>query len=222
MEDITSSGTVPEAVLEQGFSPEVKIKSVAIFGSADLEQSDSVCVAASEAARRLAERGYTIVNGGGPGVMRAATAGAESAGGDTLTVTYAPQNAPHFEGTASDNRADRTMQAKTYVERIGLLIAKADAFIVFKGGTGTISEWGLIWLLAHIYYGQHKPFILYGDFWFEVVGMVQKHFLIEDVEMKVFRIVNSADEMLVALDELQAAKQELQDNPPSEMPEPAL
>jgi len=210
------------AVIEQGLSPKVEINSVAIFGSADLEQSDAVCVAAGEAARRLAERGYTIVNGGGPGVMQAATAGAEAVGGKTLTVTYAPENAPHFEGTASDNQADETLQAKTYVERIGMLIAKADAFVVFKGGTGTISEWGLIWLLAHIYYGQHKPFILYGDFWFEVVGMVQKHFLIEEVEMNVFRIVNSTEEMLSALDELQSAKQELQDNPPSEMPEPAL
>lgn len=206
---------------EQGFSPEVEIKRVAIFGSADLEQKDPVCLAAEAAAKALAQQGYQIINGGGPGVMQAATRGAESANGDTLTVTFAPKNAPHFEGTAEDNQADETIQASNYLERVGLLIQHADAFVVFKGGTGTLSEWGMIWLLAHIYYGEHKPFVLFGDFWNEVIEVLQRTFLIEDVELNVFKIVNSVDEMLTALEELQAEKQALQDMNHGH-PQPAL
>src|SRR5690606_25415266 len=111
------------------------------------------------------QNGYRVINGGGPGVMQAATQGAESVDGDTLTITFDPRNASNFEGTAKLNLADETIEAPNYIERVALLIEKADAFVVFKGGTGTISEWGLIWLLAHIYYGQHKPFVLYGEFW---------------------------------------------------------
>jgi len=195
---------------DPGYNPSLEIKNIGIMGSADLAQDDTVCQAAQKAAAELAKRGYGIVNGGGPGVMQAATNGAKSVGGKTLTVTFAPVNAPHFEGTASENMPETTIQAANYIERIGLLIEKSDAFVIFKGGTGTISEWGLIWLLAHIYYGHHKPFVLFGDFWHELIESVQKNLMIEDVEFKVFRIVNSVEEMLQALDELAQERQQLQ------------
>ena len=37
------------------------------------------------------------------------------------------------------------------------LMSQSDLFICFRGGTGTLSEWATAWLLAHLYYGHHKP-----------------------------------------------------------------
>jgi len=206
-------------------TPQTELHHVAIFGSADLPEDNDVCQAAFSTAKLLAQRGYTVVNGGGPGVMQAATQGAESVGGETIAITLAPKDAPHFEGTSVNNQADVTIKTDDYLQRVGLLIEKSDAFVVFQGGTGTLSELGLIWLLAHIYYGQHKPFVLFGSFWHEFVEQTRKHFLIEDVELKVFKIVDRVEEILPALDELMVNKkiaQEMTQQQPSLKPDVLL
>jgi predicted Rossmann-fold nucleotide-binding protein len=79
------------------------------------------------------------------------------------------------------------------------LIAESDLFVVFRGGSGTISEFGTIWVLANIYYGHHKPFILYGGFWWEIVDVLYKNMSIDDQEMDCFRIVESPEAVLEAI-----------------------
>lgn len=180
-----------------------RFKSVAIFGSADIPKDHPVYVQAYEAAQHLADAGVTVVNGGGPGVMRAATDGAKSRKGSTLTVSFAPVDAPFFEGRASDNFPDTEIKAATYPERLLGLLEHSDAFVVVKGGTGTLSEWATIWLMAHIYYGNHKPFVLVGSYWQEVVDVIAKHFFIDEREVKVFRIVDRADQVVAALQDLE-------------------
>ena len=48
-------------------------------------------------------------------------------------------------------------------------------FLIFKGGSGTISELGTVWVLAKLYYGHHKPFILYGKHWIEIIDTIKKN-----------------------------------------------
>lgn len=189
------------------------IKRVGIFGSADVGEDSQVYKDAFEAAKLLAQEGRLIVDGGGPGVMHAATMGAKAAGGRTLSVTFEPKDAPNFEGRYEANVVDQEIVTKNYIERMFTLMDNADAFVIFRGGTGTLSEWATAWLLAHLYYGHHKPFVLYGEFWHEVVDVVQKHFLIEGPEMKVFKIAQNAQEMLYILDEFEAQMQERQMGP---------
>ncbi len=184
------------------------IKRVAIFGAADVNDSDQVYKDAFQAAQLLAKEGKIIVDGGGPGVMLAATQGAKSVGGHTLAVTFYPEDMPNFEGRSEDNIVDKEIKTKNYIERMFTLMDNADSFVIFKGGTGTLSEWTTAWLLSHLYFGNHKPFILYGEFWEEVIAVIQKHFLIGDQEMQVFRVAHTAQEMLYALDEYEVQMKE--------------
>jgi uncharacterized protein (TIGR00730 family) len=179
------------------------IKSVTIFGGAVLEKKEYDYHEAYHVAKACAEAGLIVVDGGGPGVMQAATMGAKSMGGHTLAVTFYPTNAPNFEGRYEDNVVDREIKTKNYIERMFTLMDNADAFVIFKGGTGTLSEWATAWLLAHLYYGNHKPFILYGEWWHEVIDVIRKHFLIDGPEMQVFKIAKDTQEMLYILDEFE-------------------
>lgn len=178
------------------------IRNVAVFGSADVDENHPVYKQAYAVAEYLAIRDKVIVNGGGPGVMQAATQGAQAAGGQTLVVTFAPdpREAPEFEGRGSDNDADVEIKTKNYIERMFTLIENADVFIIFKGGTGTLSEWSTAWLLAHIYYGHHKPIILYGEFWTEVIECIVGNFFIGKKEMEVFKIVKNEKELIPAFE----------------------
>ena len=187
--------------------PEVKthcqINNIAFYGSADVDSKHPLYIEAENIAKRLATEGKTIVNGGGPGVMQAATEGAEAVGGETLVVTFYPKDAPEFEGRFESNHADKEIVTANYIERMFGLMDNADAFICFQGGTGTLSEWATAWLLAHIYHGKHKPIILYGQFWHELMDVVNEHFFIGEKEKEVYKIVTNPDELLVALAEFE-------------------
>ena len=172
------------------------IKNVAFFGDANIPASDPVYKDAFEIAKLLAKDTFAIVNGGGPGVMNASTQGAEAGGGETLSVTFNPSDAPGFEGRYLGNVTDREIKTTNYVERMFKLMEHADLYIIFKGGTGTISELGTAWVLGKIYYGHHKPFILYGRFWHEIVEVLQKNLNIDRQEMDVFRIVEKYEDIL--------------------------
>lgn len=175
------------------------IKNVAIFGSADIDENHPLYSEVFTVCRYLAYHDKVIINGGGPGVMDAATKGAQAGGGETLVVTFYPKDMPEFEGRYTGNHADKEIKTANYVERMFGLIQHADIFIIFQGGTGTLSEWGTAWLLSHLYHGNHKPLILYGAFWEKVMEVIDEHFFIGAKEHEVYRIVKNEDELIHAL-----------------------
>lgn len=174
------------------------IKRVAFFGDANFPKSDPTYKDAYQAAKLLAQHEYVIVNGGGPGVMDASTQGAEAVGGKSVAVTFAPKEAGSFEGGYLNNleKVDKHVVTSNYIDRMFGLIKEADIFIVFRGGSGTLSEFGTIWVLANIYYGHHKPFLLYGGFWWEIIDVLYKNMSISQQEMDCFRIVESPEAAL--------------------------
>lgn len=170
------------------------IRNVAFFGDANIKEDDRVYQDAYELAKILGKR-FTIVNGGGPGVMDAATKGAEKVGGETLVVTFNPKDAPGYEGRYLGNVADKEIKTKNYIERMFKLMEHSDVYIIFKGGSGTMSEFATAWVLAKLYFGHHKPFILFGEFWHDIIEAVKKGMLIDEQEMAAFRIVDKREDV---------------------------
>lgn len=173
-----------------------QIKNIAFFGDADISETDETYKATFDVAEALAKEGYVIVDGGGPGVMEAATSGAKKGGGKTISVTFDPVNAPGYEGKYIKNVTDREVVTTNYIERMFKLMEYSDAFIIFKGGSGTMSEFGTAWVLAKLYYGHHKQFILYGDFWISIIDTIRDNMNIDAKEMSVFEICRNKDEVL--------------------------
>lgn len=176
-----------------------KIHNVAFFGFADAKPEDPLYKEAFVTAQFFAQQGLTIVDGGGPGVMDAATKGAQSVNGETISVTFYPKDAPGFEGRYVGNIAGKEIVTRNYIERMFKLMEHADAYLIFNGGTGTISEFGTAWVMARLYFGHHKPFILYGEFWKEIISVIQKEMKMRGNETDVFRIATTPLEALEAL-----------------------
>lgn len=172
------------------------IKNIAFFGDADISETDETYKAAFDVAEVLAKAGYVIVDGGGPGVMEAATSGAVKGGGKTISVTFDPVNAPGYEGKYVGNVTDTEIVTTNYIERMFKLMEHGDVFLIFKGGSGTISEFGAAWVLAKLYYGHHKPFILYGEFWVEIIDVFRRNMNIDSKEYSVFEICRNKEEVL--------------------------
>ena len=185
------------------------IQKIAFFGDSAINDSDPVYKDAFEIAKVLATAGYTIVNGGGPGVMNASTEGAEAVHGRTVSVTFYPENTTGFEGRYARNVTDKEIVTKDYIDRMFGLMENADAFIIFKGGTGTISELGTAWVLAKLYHGHHKPFILFGSFWRNVIGCIKENLNIDKNELDVFKIIERKEDVLPAIKDFEKELSEI-------------
>ncbi|MCL5784928.1 MAG: LOG family protein [Patescibacteria group bacterium] len=186
------------------------IQNIAIFGFADAKPEDKVYKDAYRVCKTLAESGYTIVDGGGPGVMQAATLGAKAGGGKVIGVTFYPPDADHFEGRDTSNPIDQEVKTSTYVERTLTLMKEGQLYIVFNGASGTMSEFGMAWGLARIYLGHHKPLILYGKFWEKIMRSLKANLLLRPEESEVYKIATTPYQVLKAIkdfeDEIEAGR----------------
>lgn len=183
----------------------MKINNVAFLGFADAKPGDVDYESAKETARLLAKAGYSIVDGGGPGVMRAATEGAHDGGGRAIGITYYPEaREAHFEGRDPENKFDEEIITDTYVERTLRIMSYSDVYIIFNGGTGTISEFGMAWGLARIHFGHHRPLILFGDFWHEIIEALGKNMKLRPEELQVYHIVTTPEEAVIKVKSLEA------------------
>lgn len=190
-----------------------RVKAVSLFGFADAQPEDELYQSAFEVAKKIAENGIEVVNGGGPGIMRAATEGAHAGRGKATVATFYPKFINHFEGKDKLNKADKEIIENNYLDRTMKLLELGNAYVVFNGGTGTLSEFGMAWGLAYLYFGHHKPLILYGSFWHEIMESLVSNMMIAQQRpesLKVYKIVTTPEAVIEVLLEHEAY---LENNP---------
>lgn len=179
-----------------------RVKAVSLFGFASAEPESEQYRSAFEVAKKIAENGIEVVNGGGPGIMRAATDGAHAGGGKATIATFYPKFINHFEGKDKLNKADKEIIENNYLDRTMKLLELGNAYVIFNGGTGTLSEFGMAWGLAYLYFGHHKPLILYGSFWHEIMESLVSNMMIAQQRpesLKVYKIVTTPEAVIEAL-----------------------
>ncbi|MBI2590396.1 MAG: LOG family protein [Candidatus Blackburnbacteria bacterium] len=179
-------------------------KNVTFLGYSDTKPGEKLYQEAYGVAAEVAKAGYAVVNGGGSGVMRASTEGAHSVGGHAVGITFYPENITFFEGRDEDNKVDELLETKTYVERTLKLLDYGDIYVIFNGGTGTISEFGMSWGLARLYFGRHKPLILFGGFWYPILEEIARNMKLRKEELEVYKIVTEVEQVVPAIREFEA------------------
>jgi uncharacterized protein (TIGR00730 family) len=146
-------------------------RSVTIFGSARLAQDSKYYLLARELGRRLGELGYTIVTGGGPGVMQAANQGATEADGDSVGI-----NIQLPDEQRVNPYVKRSISFHYFFSRKVMLDYSAEAYIFFPGGYGTLDEFfELITLVQTGKMDNTVPIILMGtDYWKGLVDWLER------------------------------------------------
>lgn len=182
-----------------------KIRQISYFGFADAKPEDPLYKEAFEVSKYLTSKGFVAINGGGPGTMRAVSEGAKSAKGTAVGVTFYPKDITNFEGRDSNNPMDMEIKTLNYLERTLKLLELGDAYVIFRGGTGTISEFGMAWGLARLYFGHHKPLILYGDFWNGIIKGFVDNMRIREDDLKVYRVVDTPEDAYRAIESFEEA-----------------
>ncbi|MBT6401229.1 LOG family protein [candidate division WWE3 bacterium] len=199
-----------EKISHLGHHGETEIHRIAFLGGASWPEDSQVYKDAYETAKLLGEHGFEIVNGGGPGVMRASTEGAHDGGAKVLAVTYRPAyKHKNYEGIDSDNNYDEGVMTLDYFDRTKVMLQNADVHIVFEGGTGTISEFGMTWASSRIHEGHGKPILLFGKFWEHIIEEFKEHMLMRSGEIELLTIVSSPQEVLDIVLGLQKEREQI-------------
>jgi uncharacterized protein (TIGR00730 family) len=143
---------------------------VTVFGSARVKPDDPHYELAREMGAAIARLGFTVMTGGGPGIMEAANRGAKEVGGRSVGCNI---ELP-FE-QVSNAYLDRCVRLHYFFVRKALLVKYSYAFVVMPGGAGTLDE--LFEALTLIQTGKIKnfPIVIMGtDYWKELIGFIEK------------------------------------------------
>ncbi len=108
---------------------------VTIFGSARVADTEPTYELARTIARKLAESGFAIITGGGPGVMEAANRGCREGGGLSVGCNI---ELPHEQGL--NPYVDLGVEFRYFFARKTMFVKYADAFVILPGGFGTLDE----------------------------------------------------------------------------------
>ena len=134
---------------------------VSIFGSARVEEGHRWYDLARETATCLSKHGYTVITGGGPGLMEAANRGAKEAGGESIGLNIELPHEQHVNPYCT-----RSFQFHYFFARKLMFVRYARAFVIMPGGFGTLDELFEALTLIQTHRIDHFPVILVGSaFW---------------------------------------------------------
>jgi uncharacterized protein (TIGR00730 family) len=150
-------------------------KVVTVFGSSRPTEGNEEYQLAYEVGKHIALAGFTICNGGFGCSMEASARGAKEAGGRTIGVTF------DIQGRAANSWIDKNIHVPALIDRMMKLVELGDAYVVLKGGTGTLLELAAVWEFINKGLLGKKPIVIIGDFWKSVVDTLREEMLWEGV-----------------------------------------
>ncbi len=179
---------------------------VSVFGSARTKPGDPSYEACVEVSRRLAQAGFTIITGGGPGIMEAGNKGARLAESPSIGLNI---ELPFEQGT--NPFVDTSIDFRYFFVRKTMFVKYSIGFAVFPGGFGTMDE--LFEALTLIQTGKikHFPVVLFGSaYWSGLVNWLRDTMAaerkVEPHDLELFNVTDDPDEVVAVMNR---ARQEL-------------
>jgi uncharacterized protein (TIGR00730 family) len=184
----------------EGFERLARIRpSVSIFGSARFQLDHPYYQLAENIARTLSDSGFSVVSGGGPGLMEAVNKGAQA--GRSLSIGLNIQLPQEQLGNAYQ---DISLGFRHFFSRKVMFVKYASAYVVLPGGFGTLDE--LVEILTLIQTGKTRriPVILvHSEFWQGLVDWFQDRLVAEGTinadDLKLFQILDDPKNVVDAI-----------------------
>lgn len=186
------------------FSPYRAIKKVIIFGSARSKNNSAEYKMAEELSRKLTQKGYMIVTGGGPGVMEAGNKGAGLGKDFALNIRLPFEQKPN----PYIDEKEKLINFKYFFTRKLIFVKETDATAVFPGGFGTLDEGFEMITLMQTGKSRPRPIVLmepkgstYWTSWMHFVKrqLVKKGFIKKE-DLSLFTITKTTDQAVKYID----------------------
>jgi uncharacterized protein (TIGR00730 family) len=192
----------------QGFEALQRIgPCISIYGSARMKPDSPVYNDAREVARKLSERGYGVITGGGPGVMEAGNRGAHDMGGTSvglnIELPFEQHHNPYID-------RDKSIDFDYFFVRKVMFVKYSQGFVVMPGGFGTLDELFEALTLVQTSKVDPVPIILYGSqFWAGLMDWIRGTLLAEYATISagdpdLLHVVDSAEAVVEVIDNFYA------------------
>ena len=168
---------------------------VTVFGSARIPRDDPHYELTRKMGAAIARLGFTVITGGGPGIMEAANRGAKEVGGRSIGCTIElPSEQP------TNVYLDRCVRLHYFFVRKTLLVKYSYAFVVMPGGAGTLDELFEALTLIQTAKIKNFPIVIMGtDYWKELlhfIATMAQRSMIADADLKLIYATDSIDEAI--------------------------
>ena len=190
--------------LRNGFAALGQIgKAVSIFGSARTPREDPRYEHARALARRLGEEGFSIITGGGPGIMEAANQGARDAGVPSVGLGI---ELPHEQGM--NDYVDLALNFHYFFTRKVMFVRYASGFVVFPGGFGTMDEMFEAATLRQTEKIRYFPIVLVGaDYWSGLTAWLRDSMLadryIGEADLEAIAVCDDLDRVVEIVEDVE-------------------
>ena len=169
---------------------------VSIFGSALLTEDSPYYQNAKQVAASLSQAGFSVITGGGPGIMNAANAGAFGRGARSVGLNI---ELP-LEQIPNPNQ-DLRLSFRYFFVRKLMFVKYSMGYVVFPGGFGTLDEFFEALTLIQTQKIRHFPIVLYGrDFWQGLLDWLNNRAkqlgCIDDHDLQLFHLVDNPEDVL--------------------------
>jgi uncharacterized protein (TIGR00730 family) len=174
---------------------------VTVFGSARFQENDPYYALGRDVGKALARAGFTVMTGGGPGIMEAANRGARDAGGRSLgcNIELPAEQKPN-------PYLDKMVEFRHFYVRKVMLVKYSYAFVVMPGGFGTLDE--LFEVLVLIQTGKIRdfPVVLVGsEFWRPLLEQLRLtllgHHTVDAKDFELLRLFDSPEKAVAHIRE---------------------
>ncbi|MBI2454331.1 MAG: TIGR00730 family Rossman fold protein [Parcubacteria group bacterium] len=171
-------------------------KTVTFFGSARFQPDNSWYQEAEKLAGLLAKEDFTVITGGGPGIMEAGNKGAAETGGESVGINIQLEKEQRINPYVK-----RSIGLHYFFTRKVMLSYSAWAYVFFPGGFGTLDEFfELVTLVQTQKINAGIPIVIVGrDYWTGLLDWVdktvfKKNLAIDKEDMKIYTLVDTAAE----------------------------
>lgn len=193
----------------EGFDAMARVgPAVTVFGSARTAPDSPLYRLARTISRRLAQAGYAVITGGGPGTMEAANRGCREGGGLSVGCNI---ELPHEQGTNA--YVDLAIEFRYFFARKVMFVKYADAFVILPGGFGTLDELFESLTLIQTHKVRNFPVVLVGtSYWAGLIewirGTVLEAHAIEGADLDLLQVTDDPDEVVRIVRAFSAAQRE--------------
>lgn len=175
---------------------------VSIFGSARTKEDNEYYQLAVKIAKSIADAGYGVITGGGPGIMEAGNKGANLAGGTSvglnIDLPFEQHDNPYIDG-------DKSLDFDYFFVRKVMFVKYSQGFVVMPGGFGTLDELFEAITLIQTNKIEKFPIILVGTkFWTGLMDWIKNTMLsegnISPKDLDLIKIVDTEEEVVAIID----------------------
>ncbi|WP_298486050.1 TIGR00730 family Rossman fold protein [uncultured Maribacter sp.] len=175
---------------------------VSIFGSARTKEDNEYYQLAVKIAQSIADAGYGVITGGGPGIMEAGNKGANLAGGTSvglnIDLPFEQHDNPYIDG-------DKSLDFDYFFVRKVMFVKYSQGFVVMPGGFGTLDELFEAITLIQTNKIEKFPIILVGTkFWTGLMDWIKNTMLsegnISPKDLDLIKIVDTEEEVVAIID----------------------